>query len=156
MKKPNERREKNNRLFIFLSLFFFSSPKPTINGVPQGSVLSPSLFLLFISDLSTTNCQIHSYSDDSPLHYSASFNKGLFLLDLHHSRLEAAERLTSDLVSFHASKTQFLHLPARHSLPNSYPLFFDNTRLSPSPLIILGLSLTHYINRKLHLSSLTI
>ncbi len=83
------------------------------------------------------------------------------------TRLEAAERLTSDLalisdwgrrnlVSFNASKTHFLHLSTRHNLPNSYPLFFNNTQLSPSSTLnILGLSFTQNLNWKLHISSLT-
>ncbi|XP_050717656.1 uncharacterized protein LOC126999291 [Eriocheir sinensis] len=119
------------------------------------------------SVLSITNCPIHSYADDSTLHYSTSFNRRPSQQELHDSRLEAAERLTSELtiisdwgkrnlVSFNASKTQFLHLSTRHNLRNTYPLFFDNTQLSPSSTLnILSLSLTQNLNWKLHILSLT-
>ncbi len=53
-----------------------SSSKPINSGVPRGSVLSPTLFLLFINDLVIlTQCLIQSYADDSTLHYSTSFNR---------------------------------------------------------------------------------
>ncbi len=143
-----------------------SSPKH--NGVQQISILSPTLFLLFINDLlSITVWPIHSYADDSTLHFSTSFDRRPTLQDLQDYRLEAAERGTSDLaiifdwgksneLSCNATKPQFLRLSTQHNVPKSYPLFFDNTQLSlSSELNILDLSLNKNLSWKLHISSLT-
>ena len=144
-----------------------SSAHPINSGVPQGSVLSPTLFLLFINDLlNLTTCPIHSYADDSTLHCSMAFPSRPTQQQVINSRSNALERLTSDLslisdwgktnlVMFNASKTQFLHLSTRHNLPNNYPLFFNDTQLSPSPTLnILGVSFTQSLNWKFHISSL--
>ncbi len=145
---------------------YCSKPTSINSGVPQGSVLSPTLFLLFINDLlSFTECPIHSYADDSTLHYSITFKSRSSQHELHSARLDATERLVSDvsiisdwsrrnLVSFNVLKTQFLHLSTRHHLPYTYPLLSDNTLLYPSSTLnILGLSLSNDLNWKFHISS---
>ena len=64
-----------------------SSPKSINSGVPQGFVLSPTLFLLFINGLlNVTQCPIHSYADDSTLHFSTSFARRPSQQELHISR----------------------------------------------------------------------
>ena len=97
----------------------FLSNLHSINaGVPQGSVISPVLFILFINDLLTsTSSSILSFADDTFLSSSFSFNPNDHAstdIQLHRSiplsllsnDLTVIEKWVKDnLISFNKSKT---------------------------------------------------
>ncbi len=63
----NERMQKVSNKGVL------SDALPISHGVPQGSILGPLLFNLFINDLPKciTNCKIAPYADDTVLLFSA-------------------------------------------------------------------------------------
>ena len=142
-----------------------SSPKSFNSSVPHDSVLSSILFLLFINDLlNLTQCPIHSYGDDSTLHFSTSFSRHSKQKQVNDSCGDATEcLLIFPYFQIGAEKTLCCSMPKKFNsfiypldkIFSDYPLYFDDIYLSPSSTTnILGLSFTKSLNWKSHISSL--
>ena len=110
-------------IFSFLSNRWFrvvldgkSSQKYPVNaGVPRGSILGPTPFLLYINDLPDVTCNIAIYANDTTLYSKCDQASDLWQQLELPSELESDLRDTVDwgrkwLVNFNAGKTQLASL----------------------------------------------
>ena len=125
------------------------------HGVPQGSVLGPLLFLLYINDFH--NCSdlfdFHIFADDTNLFYS---NRSLLTLEalVNESLNHISEWLTVNKLSLNIKKTNFIifHPPQKvtHYSPNLY--INKEKIIQVKSIKYLGIHIDTHLNWKSHIS----
>ena len=126
-------------------------------GVPQGSILGPLLFLIYINDMknSVKNSVLHHFADDTNLLCSDANEKNL-KKKMNEDLKLIYIWLCSNRLSLNVDKTEFIVFrPARKNFEHRFTLTLNRTTLFESTKIkYLGLILDKALSWKHHIFEL--
>lgn len=122
-------------------------------GVPQGSVLGPTLFLLFINDIETLplNGKINLYADDSALFYVGKSDSET-AIQMNEDLVLLSEYFRSKKLTMNEKKTKLMHVHAHSkNLENTIAVHVNRKTVETvDNIVYLGLHLDSHLTWEAH------
>jgi len=134
-----------------------SSSKVITHGVPQGSVLGPLLFNLFINDLNIAikSSKVHHFADDTNL---LLINKSLKKINtlINHDLALLVQWLRSNKISLNTSKTEIvIFRPKNKTITKRLNFRISGEKIGISKTVkYLGVILHEHLDWQTHINTL--
>ena len=149
-----------NRKQYVLYNSYKSEYKNILCGVPQGSILGPLLFILYVNDITNTSnvLEFVLFADDTTITYSHSDIISKF--DMINSELqEVTNWFKANKLSVNASKTNYMLLGTNHKLSRldeNASIILDNTHLKRvNDTKFLGVTIDENLNWTNHIETIS-
>ena len=130
-----------------------SSPINVTSGVPQGSVLGPLLFLIYINDLPDyiqNNSTVKMFADDTIIYHSITNQQDTNALQ---EDLDALQRWESDwLMHFHPQKCQTMHITNKRNIIQSTYTIHNHNLQSTNTAKYLGIHIDSTLKWNTHIN----